>query len=419
MMELSENMVYDTRTKNANRSGLWIIVIIMMVLNIGVLTYVTFYNPVNNINEATNEQLQSIETEIESLRFQLSNLNLEINSLREEIRIIDNNGGIEPPSIPVTLTELYNQTRKSVVLIQVQTLLGGGQGSGFVYNKEGYIITNNHVVEDAQLVEVTFLDGSIETAEIIGTDPYSDMAVIKVEVPSSMLNPVKMGVSSKMLVGEQVFALGNPFGLANTVTTGIISAIGRRMDAPGGFTIVDVVQTDAAINPGNSGGPLLNLHGEVVGMNTAILSETRQFSGIGFAIPSDTITREVNSLIENGVYEHPWIGISGYEVSPAIAEAMGLNEDTRGTLIATISEGGPAEDAGLIGSTKTETIGGVPFQIGGDIIIGADGVPMNTFYELIVYISREKQPGNSITFTIIRDGELLEQDLILGTRPPP
>jgi S1-C subfamily serine protease len=269
------------------------------------------------------------------------------------------------------------------------------------------------------LVEVTFLDGSIETAEIIGTDPYSDMAVIKVEVPESMLYPVKMGVSSKMLVGEQVFALGNPFGLENTMTTGIISATGRRMDAPGGFTIVDVIQTDAAINPGNSGGPLLNLHGEVVGMNTAILSETRQFSGIGFAIPSDTITREVNSLIENGVYEHPWIGISGYEVTPAIAEAMNLNEETRGTLIATISEEGPAEDAGLRGSTKTETIGGVPFQIGGDIIIGADGVPMNTFYELIVYISREKRPGNTITFTIIRDGELLEQDLILGVRPTP
>jgi S1-C subfamily serine protease len=306
-----------------------------------------------------------------------------------------------------------------VVLIQVQTLLGGGQGSGFVYNKEGYIITNNHVVEGAQLVEVTFLDGSIETAEIIGADPYSDMAVIKVEVPGSMLNPLKMGVSSKMLVGEQVFALGNPFGLANTMTTGIISATGRRMDAPGGFTIVDVIQTDAAINPGNSGGPLLNLYGEVVGMNTAILSETQQFSGIGFAIPSDTIIREVNSLIEKGVYEHPWIGISGYEVTPAIAEAMNLNEDTRGTLIATISEGGPAEDAGLRGSTKTETIGGVPFQIGGDIIIGADGVPMNTFYELIVYISREKRPGNTITFTIIRDGELLEQDLILGARPSP
>jgi S1-C subfamily serine protease len=191
------------------------------------------------------------------------------------------------------------------------------------------------------------------------------------------------------------------------------------MDAPGGYTIVDVIQTDAAINPGNSGGPLVNLRGEVVGMNTAILSETRQFSGIGFAIPSDTIVREIHSLIENGVYEHPWIGISGFEMTPRVAEAMGLDENTKGTVVATVSEGGPAFEAKLQGSTNTVTIDGIQLQVGGDVIIGADGMQMNTFYDLIFYISREKTPNELITFTIIRDGEVIEVDLTLGSRPPP
>jgi S1-C subfamily serine protease len=237
-----------------------------MVVNVGVLTYVTFYKEESNFNN----ELQVLEIEIENLRFQVSSTILEIQSLKEEIRIKGNSSN-DQTVMDLTLTRLYNQTRRSVVLIQVQTTDGGGgQGSGFVYNVDGYIITNNHVVENAELVEVTFLDGSIESAEVIGTDPYSDMAVIKVDVPELMLHPVNMGESSEILVGEQVFALGNPFGLANTVTAGIVSAVERRMDAPGGYTIVDVIQTYAAINPCNSGVPLLNLRGEVVGMNTAI-----------------------------------------------------------------------------------------------------------------------------------------------------
>jgi S1-C subfamily serine protease len=412
---LSGDEFYGSRSRTGGRDRLWIIIFIMMVLNVGVLTYVTYYQPRTTINEA---EIQALETEIENLRFQLSSAKMEIESLKEEIRISVIQGN-ETIVNDLTLIKLYNQTRRSVVLITVRTSVGGGQGSGFVYNDEGYIITNNHVVEDAEKVDVTFLDGSIEEADVIGTDPYSDMAVIKVNVPSTLLFPVNMGISSEMFVGEQVFALGNPFGLSNTMTTGIVSAVGRQMDAPGGYTIVDVIQTDAAINPGNSGGPLVNLRGEVVGMNTAILSETRQFSGIGFAIPSDTIVREIHSLIENGVYEHPWIGISGFEMTPRVAEAMGLDENTKGTVVATVSEGGPAFEAKLQGSTNTVTIDGIQLQVGGDVIIGADGMQMNTFYDLIFYISREKTPNELITFTIIRDGEVIEVDLTLGSRPPP
>ena len=185
-----------------------------------------------------------------------------------------------------------------MVLIEVNSITGGGQGSGFVYDIMGRIITNHHVVENAEQIQVTFLDGTIVEAILVGTDPYSDMAVIEVDVSENLLFPVDFSPSSELLVGEQVIALGNPFGLENTMTEGIVSATGRQMDAPGNYAIIDVIQTDAAINPGNSGGPLMSAEGKVVGMNTAILSGTNQFSGIGFAIPSDTILREASFIIE-------------------------------------------------------------------------------------------------------------------------
>jgi S1-C subfamily serine protease len=221
------------------------------------------------------------------------------------------------------------------------------------------------------------------------------------------------------LVGQRVITIGNPFGLANTVTAGIVSALGREMEAPNRYSVVDVIQTDAAINPGNSGGPLLNMAGEVIGMNTAILSETNQFSGIGFAIPSDTIIREVQSLIENGEYLHSWIGIAGRDMNPSVAEAMNLDRNTKGTLVVEITEGGPAEAAGLLGGDERVTIAGVPIDIGGDIIIGINGRSMNTFYDLRFYVSRTNVPGDTITLTVLRDGETVDIDLTLGVRPLP
>jgi S1-C subfamily serine protease len=303
-----------------------------------------------------------------------------------------------------------------VVLIETDQ---GSAGSGWVYDTEGHIVTNNHVVEDAQALTVTFQSGTVLSAKVVGLDPYSDMAVIKVNAPNGVLHPLEIGISSELLVGETAIAIGNPFGLANTMTVGVISATGRQMDATDGYVVVDVIQTDAAINPGNSGGPLLNLKGEVIGMNTAIISSTNDFSGIGFAIPSDTITREITSLIETGEYEHPWLGISGYNMFPALAEAMGLDNNTKGTLVARVVEDGPADEAGLIGSTTTATVGGYPFDIGGDVIIGVNGLTMDSFYKLQVYLTRNTQPNETVTMSIIRDGEVMSVEFTLGVRPPP
>lgn len=408
---MSDERFYGSSGRSRSRdSWLWVVVIVFMVMNLGVLSYFTFYRaPVGS------GDLEALNAELDSLRFQLSSAQAKIDSLREEIRM----GQLSPDTDNLILTQLYNRSRYSVVLISVRTSSGPGTGSGFVYDKEGRIITNNHVVEDATSIDVTFLDGSIVEAELVGRDPYSDMAVIQVDLPPERLEPMKLGTSSDLLVGETVVAIGNPFGLANTMTMGIVSAVGRQASAPGNYVIVDVIQTDAAINPGNSGGPLLNLRGEVVGMNTWILSDTGQFSGIGFAVPSDTVKREIDSLIETGTYQHPWIGIVGREITPDIAEAMGLDRDTRGTLVVELSEGGPAEEAGLRGGDRQVAVDGTVMTIGGDVIIGADGKTMNSFYDLIFYVSRYKRPGDVITMTVIRGREIIDIDLTLGVRPSP
>ena len=388
-----------------NRDNLiWVVVVIMMLVNVGVLAYTTIYS---DGEDATNTELK---TDIETIRFQLNSAQQQIDSLKEEIRIIDIGDG----SDNIGVIQIYNKTRNSVVLIETNT----GTGSGWVYDTEGHIITNNHVVEGVTRIQVTFQNGAILTANLVGRDPYSDMAVIKVNAPPGLLRPMEIGESSKLLVGEAAIAIGNPFGLANTMTVGIISATGRQISTVNNYAIVDVIQTDAAINPGNSGGPLLNIEGKVIGMNTAIISNTNDFSGVGFAIPSDTITREIESLLETGSYEHPWLGISGYNLTPELAEAMGIDNNTRGTLVASVVENGPADEAGLHESTSTVVINGAPYEIGGDIIIGIDGQAMESFYELQVYLTRNTKPGDTVTLNIIRQKEYIEVDFILGVRPP-
>lgn len=388
------------------RSLLSIAVVIILVLNIVALAYFVL---------DFRLRASRLEGEIETLRFQIHSLQSEVSSLRDEIKILR----VGNASESLTLVQIYNRTKWSVVLISVRTPFGRGTGSGFVYDKEGRIITNNHVVEDAKEIEVTFLDGTIAEAEIVGTDPYVDLAVIDVDVPESLLNPVKFGNSSQLVVGERVIAIGNPFGLEGTMTVGVVSALGRQMRAPRGFVIVDVIQTDAAINPGNSGGPLLNMRGEVVGMNTAIVSGTGQFAGIGFAIPIDTIKRELPDLIEKGTYDHPYLGIEGMDVTPAIAEAMGLDPSTRGCLIVDVVEGGPAEKAGLRGGTTEAIIDGSRVKVGGDIIIGVDGHAVRQFYDLVLYMERHKRPGDRAVLTILREGKTMDVEVILGARPPP
>ena len=393
--------------RKPSRSWLPLLFVALIVVNAAVIVYYT--------NE-TNRNISELNAEIETLQFQLNSANYEIATLRDSINIQKQNA-----SKSLELTQIYNQTRRSVVLIEVRTSTGGGQGSGFVYDSEGRIITNHHVVEDAVPggITVTFIDGTVTDAELVGTDAYVDLAVIDVDVPSYLLKNVTLGSSEDLLVGEQVIALGNPFGLADTMTAGIVSATGRQMNAPGDYVIVDVIQTDAAINFGNSGGPLLNMEGEVVGMNTAILSETGQFSGIGFAIPSDTIAREVPFIIAEGEYKHPYLGIRGMGLLPEIKEHMGLDDSVKGALVSEIEEGGPADVAGVRGGDRDVDLDGFTVRVGGDIIIGVDGQTVNDFYELVVTLERYHMPGDVVTLTILRDNTLIDLDLELGVRPDP
>ena len=319
-----------------------------------------------------------------------------------------------------SLIEIFEKTEESVVQVNVRAVDGtskpGNMGSGFVYSDKGYIITNNHVVDDAGKVTVTFLDGESYTAKIIGTDPDLDLAVLKVEVGTTYLQPIPIGDSSQLKVGEQITAIGNPFGLSGSMTSGIISQMGRLLPQDSGYSIPDVIQTDAAINPGNSGGPLLNMNGEVVGINTAIQSATGEFTGVGFAVPSNTVKKVVPILIEEGVFHHPWMGISGSDVDPDLAKVRELNS-SKGFLIATVVEGSPAEDAGLQGITTTKEIDGREYALDGDIIVKIDDKVVRKISDILIHLQREKSIGDEMVMTVNRDGTLIEVILVLGERP--
>jgi S1-C subfamily serine protease len=291
-------------------------------------------------------------------------------------------------------------------------------GSGFVYDKLGRIITNNHVVGDAKIVDVTFVDGNRYTAKVVGSDIYSDIAVLQViENITQPLKPLVIGNSSKLAAGDPVIAIGNPFGLSDTMTTGIVSQIGRLLPASGaGFSIPDVIQTDAPINPGNSGGPLLNMQGQVIGINTAITSDTGTFSGIAFAIPSSTITRIVPTLIEKGNYAHPYIGLSGATLTSDLAQTIvGLPANFKGIVVDSIVKDGPADKAGIHGSTTDQ----YSKKHGGDVITAIDGHPVTKIDDLISYLEEHVPVGNSITFTVHRNGQSLDLKTTLTARPSP
>ena len=286
-MELSDDWFFESSRRRARPRASWIplLMVILVFVNAGVVYYF--------VDQAINE-VKGLEGELDEIRFQLSATNLEIATLKESIKI-QSQGNV---SDNLDLISIYNESKMSVVLIIVSSSFGGGQGSGFVYDLEGRIITNNHVVEDAEEITVTFVDGTIVDATLIGTDPYSDLAVIDMDLPEEFLKPLDMASSIDLLVGEQVVALGNPFGLANTMTVGIISATGRQMDAPGGYTIVDVIQTDAAINPGDSGGPVIQ-GDRMIGV---AFQGIKGADNIGYMIPSPII-RHFLKDIEDGRFD--------------------------------------------------------------------------------------------------------------------
>jgi 2-alkenal reductase len=300
-----------------------------------------------------------------------------------------------------------------------------GQGSGFIVDTAGHIVTNNHVVEEAEKVEVTFFDGTTVDAKVVGVDPDSDLAVLEINVPSESLSPIAWGNSDEIRVGQRAIAIGNPFGLDGTLTTGIISALGRSLPTEGGaFRIPEIIQTDAAINPGNSGGPLLNSQGEVIGVNTAIVprrggtfGSERSFLGVGFAVPSNLVKRVVPSLIELGRYRHPWIGFSGNTVTNEIAAEMDLPTVT-GALVVQVISGSPADDAGLRGGTREIVFeDGLDTTIGGDVIVRIDDEEIEVFDDLISFLSRRGEVGKTVILTVIRDGKEQALELTLGPRP--
>jgi 2-alkenal reductase len=331
------------------------------------------------------------------------------------------------------LTELYRRVNPAVVSIEVVAdhppIEGGiapgpiqfGQGSGFLIDDQGYIVTNNHVVEGASAFQVRFFDGSIVEAALIGGDEGSDLAVLKVNELPQGAAPLQLADSREVEVGQTAIAIGNPFGLQNTLTVGVVSGIGRSLAGPasprgGRFSIPNVIQTDAAINPGNSGGPLLNIRGEVIGVNTAIRSETGVFEGVGYAVPANAVARVVPALIADGRYQHPWMGIGMRDVDPLLARRFELPV-RQGVLVTDVQEGSPAAQAGLRPGTRREEYGGIPIVVGGDIITAVNGQPVRDGNELISYLELETSVGDTITMTVQRDGQEQQLPMTLAARP--
>jgi len=321
----------------------------------------------------------------------------------------------------LSLVEIFEQSESSVVRVNVQReaqIIGTSSlGSGFVFDTFGHIITNSHVVADAEKIVVTFLDGRSYNAQLVGADPFTDIAVIKVNAEQTQFHPISLGDSSRLKVGEQIAAIGNPFGLSGSMTSGIVSQLGRLLPAQGsGFSIPDVIQTDAAINPGNSGGPLLNMKGEVIGINTAIQSASGEFTGVGFAIPSRTLMKIVPTLIQDEEYHHPWLGISGRDIDPDLANILNLT-DAKGFLVVMVVEDSPASKAGLQGSIETKEIDGINYPIGGDIILSVDGKEVRQIDDILIHLQREKSVGDEIVLEILRDGRTTNFVLLLEERP--
>lgn len=320
--------------------------------------------------------------------------------------------------------DVFNRVGPSVVNIQVSGVESpfgdiGGQGSGFVWDEDGHIVTNNHVVEGAETIVVRFSDLTEVEGDVVGADPDADLAVVKVDVDSNALVPVEVADSQTLQIGDRVIAIGNPFGFERTVTSGIVSALGRTVRQADNFSLPNLVQTDAAINPGNSGGPLLDIEGRVVGVSTLIFSQTPNAnSGVGFAVPVDTVKRVVPALISEGGFEHPYIGVQAISLTPTIAEALGIESTQTGVLVTTVIEGAPADRAGMHGGTEEVTVPqfNQPVQVGGDIIVGIDDVTVDQFDDLVNYLDT-RRVGETITLTIIRDGEQQMIDVELGARP--
>lgn len=321
------------------------------------------------------------------------------------------------------LISLYARVNPSVVNITTYTdeggqIIGSGQGSGFVYDDQGHVVTNAHVVHGASEVEVIFSNGAIRQAEVLGADLNSDLAVLAVEDFPAGTPALTLGSMDDLRVGQSVVAIGNPWGLSGSLTRGIISSLGRTIPALNIFSIPQSIQTDAAINPGNSGGPLLDLSGRVIGVNAQIETSNgiAANAGVGFAIPVSIVERVVPELITNGKYVWPWMGVRGSALDYTIIKGMNLPVE-QGAYIWEVIEKGPADKAGMIGANREATVENRPTTLGGDVVIAVDGQPVASFDDLLVYVALQVRPGDTIRLTVLRDGEQIEVPVTLEARP--
>lgn len=356
------------------------------------------------------------------------------------IRIATPEAGLDYES--AVYANLYNQVNPSVVNVTIlgsasaihsllpeavtpgntdpEDLFSFGSGSGFVWDAEGHIVTNNHVVAGGEEVQITFADGRMALATIVGADVDSDLAVLKIDPEGYDLRPIARGAIDDVFVGMRVAAIGNPFGLEGTLTTGIVSALGRSIPARNRYSIPDAIQTDAAINPGNSGGPLLNEQGALIGVNAQIRSEERANSGVGFAIPISIVERVVPQLIADGRYQHAYIGISAQTFSPVCSESMGLAKSIRGAVVLEVLPGTPAARAGVRDGTRvvdTRYPDMCPSIAGGDVITAIGAQPVVTFDDVLIYLQRNTAPGDTVALTVLRNGESIVLDVTLAPRP--
>lgn len=349
---------------------------------------------------------------------------------------INNSDLSSPSSSEISLPEIFKKTENAVVQITStrpgsdQTVVLNGReipqnnialGSGFVYDQEGRIITNHHVASEVDEVDVKFVDGDTYTAKVIGKDPYSDIGVLQITDRAffdKKVAPLTIANSSEIEVGEQIIAIGNPFGLSGTLTTGVVSQIGRLLPNDiTGYSIANTIQTDAAINPGNSGGPLLNMEGKVVGMNTAIYSNTGVYSGVGFAVPSNMLLKEIPVLIEKGSYVHPWLGFTATDVSPDIAESLNLPRNFKGAAVVSVVENSPADKAGIRGQVVRENFVRNEEVRTGDIVTKIDNQLVKSMDDVISYLDESKKIGDKVSLTINREGKSMEVPVTLEERP--
>jgi len=351
----------------------------------------------------------------------------------QETTPVGDSGSISLVDLQDTFEQIYREVNPSVVNIQVaagasaeSAGLQTGLGSGFVWDQAGHIVTNNHVIEGANQIRVTFADGSVFDADLVGSDPYSDLAVIQVDAPADQLHPIELADSSLVRVGQLAIAIGNPFGLQGTMTQGIVSGLSRSLTVDqdgssggltGRYSIPDIIQTDASINPGNSGGVLVDDQARLLGVTSAIATTTQANSGVGFVIPASIVQKVVPSLIETGSFEHSWMGIVGRAVTPDLAEAMNLPEDQNGILVLGVTPRGPAANAGISAGTREASINGELVNLGGDVITAIDGQAVKRFEDMVSYLFNKTAVGQTVELTILRAGNEETVELILGARP--